>query len=97
MQLSDDGVDLLLKNQHDVLSILEQLEFRLNKLHFLFSDAKNSLPISVNPLVASIPHHVDQKKYHQKKESEIIDGITKLIKVKLYLLLSILYIICIKY
>lgn len=83
--MSDDGVEVLLKNQHAVLNILEDLEFRLNKLNFKFSDSKSSLPISEDTLDLSMMCH-DRKKYHKKNDSEINTGIKNLIKVKLCLL-----------
>lgn len=67
-----------------------QLEFRLSKLSFQSSDAKNNLSIPEMPLVASMASHV-VKKDHQKIESKINDGITSLTQVKLKTIFSLQY------
>ncbi|VVC31945.1 Hypothetical protein CINCED_3A001315 [Cinara cedri] len=80
MELSNEGIEVLLNKEHEVLNKLMQLEYRLSKLNFQFSDEKDNLPIPKIPKVSSMPYHIVQKKHHKKTESKINNDIKNLIK-----------------
>lgn len=83
VQLSDQEIEVLLKNQIEVLSILEQLELRLTKLIQCPKSAKDNVSAPQNQSKSTVQHV--QKKYQKRSESEINSSIAKLTNVRFYL------------
>lgn len=84
-QLSDKDLEVLLNKQTELLSILEQLQLRVNKL---IPPKPKNVKTNVKPAPAALQKCMSfqkriQKTYEKKSESEINNGIANLTNVRL--------------